>query len=487
LATLIILTALGLFVASRKQHVTALKVVFPIRLLQRNQSLLDPYNTETVWEYYLLENLACGLVRDSVASSTGYDGCLAENFYQPDPKTWVFKVKDIRWSSGEPISVDEIDSWIHNLSTGNHRHIRYLKKARSIEFDPHSRLLTFKFDDPIGNVLLHELSLADATFIPTDFKKNGWHKTAGPYFVKLWKPDENRLVLEANIYSPIFSERMPREIELFACDDPEQRNAAFTSFEVDILPVSAHARPSLFLKPIANAPQTFWAYPTTIYFFNFNSRNALAKIAKIRHAFAGVVREIRSEIDNLTLNGGALKMESQMIPLGFQGRLTSVIDPSWQPAALKGQTIRIALYSSFQEQPSLIEALQVGFQKYGVDLQIQYDDASKFKSDDQFVIIYGFVGNQLDASGSWSFLLGPNGPLNSWTDEIADDYSTIFESGKAGQRDAIFKGIHQRVLSESIAVPLLIGQQRYLMSQRINFDRWNKFDARMRFYELRWN
>jgi len=53
------------------------KVLFPTKFLIPSNALLNPHNTETIWEYYLLENLSCGLVLDDSRSPDGFRGCLS--------------------------------------------------------------------------------------------------------------------------------------------------------------------------------------------------------------------------------------------------------------------------------------------------------------------------------------------------------------------------------------------------------------------------
>ena len=51
---------------SQMKHGRVLRVEFWMGSLKKTGELLDPKNLETVYEYYLLENLAVGLVRDDI-------------------------------------------------------------------------------------------------------------------------------------------------------------------------------------------------------------------------------------------------------------------------------------------------------------------------------------------------------------------------------------------------------------------------------------
>ena len=47
--------------------------------------------------------------------------------------------------------------------------------------------------------------------------------------------------------------------------------------------------------------------------------------------------------------------------------------------------------------------------------------------------------------------------------------------------------LHKKILESYIAVPVMIGKQKYFLSDQINVSRWNRFDSRLRIYEIRWN
>ncbi|MBI4925722.1 MAG: hypothetical protein HY843_07340 [Bdellovibrio sp.] len=77
---------------------------FPFGVLKKDATLLDLSNTETTYEYYLLENLSMGLIRDDVREPSGYASAIAESWKQKNSKTWQFKIKSpLFWSDGSPM------------------------------------------------------------------------------------------------------------------------------------------------------------------------------------------------------------------------------------------------------------------------------------------------------------------------------------------------------------------------------------------------
>jgi MarR-like DNA-binding transcriptional regulator SgrR of sgrS sRNA len=187
-----------------------LNVIFPLRVLRPDSKLLNPQNTETTYEYYLLENLGAGLVRDEVDSANGYRGLIAESWVQVDPRTWVFTIrKDFRWSDGSTLTGEQLVAHFEELKRRRGRHLVNLARLAKAQFDRSKRALTLRFSQKTNESVLHELSLADAGVI---HPRGDWTITSGPYVVKEYRPKERVLRLVANTYSPLLPETAPRTI-----------------------------------------------------------------------------------------------------------------------------------------------------------------------------------------------------------------------------------------------------------------------------------
>jgi MarR-like DNA-binding transcriptional regulator SgrR of sgrS sRNA len=463
----------------------AVQILFPVVLLKPGPDLLDPDNTETIWEYYLLENLSCGLVRDSKFSANGYEGCIAERFYQEDDNTWVFNIRQLQWSDGSQVTAQEVLTWIESLRSSSKRHIRFLKLADKVDFDEHSKQLKIHFPFKMDTMILHELSLADSGLLPTAFIEKGWGKTIGPYSVEEWTGSTLKLV--ANKFSPLYRPEMPQKAVLTKLADPRQRAQIFKSIDLDIVPLSATSNPKNASLVLPNAPQIWTSHPMAISFFYFNSKSKLAQNLANRNEFAAIVSEFRPQVLELTKEVLPCVPETQLVPDGFSGRLDSVHSPS-QAARGDLKHIKIKLDNVHKESGALLDGLKATFKNHGIDLEFNFSDkgALAFESD-EFAGVYGFLGNQLDASGSWAFLAGPpNGPLSPWMHEYKPIYDKIFHSNDIKDRQKNLKILHQEVLEKVIAVPLMVGSQRYLLSEKIDASRWNQFDSRLRIYDLQW-
>lgn len=463
----------------------ALKILFPVSLLKEGVELLDPDNTETIWEYYLLENISCGLVRDSKFSATGYDGCLADRFYQENSKTWVFHIPERKWSDGTVITSNEIIGWIESLRTGSKRHIKYLSSSEKITFSETERVLKIHFPFEMDTTILHELSLADSGLFPANYKTAGWSKTVGPYFVESWNFADSALALSANKYSPLFNNEMPKKAILTKLKDPASRNQIFKTIHFDVVPIVASANLKNTKMVLPNAPQVWSSHPMDISFFYFNYNNEKTHSDSRRQLFAMAVEELRGYITSLIDADSPFLPEDQMIPKGFSGRLDSTPRLSNPSKTNNTINIKLLLGTRFKEMPKLTEKMKSVFLNYGFNIDFEYADRSSFKSD-EFAGIYSFLGNQQDASGSWSFLAGPpHGPLSSWSKEFQKDYDQVFNIADLKNRQKHIQSFHEVILNKYIAVPFMVGTQRYLLSESIDASNWNQFDSRIRIYDIR--
>ncbi len=484
-ASLLIL-ATFVYLGFTKMKNEPLKVMFPVSYLKEDVSLLDPENTNSVWEYYLLENLSCGLVRDSHKSALGYEGCLAEKFYQENPQTWVFYLRNLKWSNGKEISSTDINQWINNLRFTPHRHIQFMPKVNKFHYDPMTRKLIIEFPHPMDHSILHELSLADACLLPPNYKIAGWNNTVGPYFVENWDSKNRVLRLTANTYSPLFQKEMPEKVILENVLTNEEKEQLFSKIPLDIVPAAATTDPLLISKYQNQASQAFNAHHSSILFLFFNYSNSLTHELNNRLRIAEILENIRHEIPNINPKESNFLAESQLIPNGFNGHINNLSSlPISNKHKIGSNEIKLRMPIQLKFFPDLLSALSEQFLKNGLTLKINFE--SNFNlNPDEFGMFMLFVGNQQDSSGSWSFLLGPPlGPLNSWLPKLRKEFDALITSKNWTDRLSASKELHKKILSDVLAFPILIGHHRYFLSSRVDASSWNKLDSRLRFYELR--
>ncbi|MBC7458267.1 MAG: hypothetical protein H7235_08320 [Bdellovibrionaceae bacterium] len=463
-----------------------LKILFPVTLLKSGPELLNPDNTETIWEYYLLENISCGLVRDSKFSPTGYLGCVADRFFQENQRTWIFHVNpNLKWSDGSVVSANEITDWLEALKNSNRRHIKYLKLANKIVYNEADRIIKIEFPFAMDETLLHELSLADSGLFSADYKDNGWGRTVGPYSVETWNSQENILKLHANRFSPLYNEKMAEKVVLTKLSDPKQRNQIFKTISFDVVPVVASASPKNTSMVLPNAPQVWSSHPMEISFFYFNHRDLRNRDLVFRKKIASAVNEFRGHIVETTPSISSFLPEDQLIPAGFDGHLETSTAIFIEKNAVKIIPVKLKLSTSFRDYPELTDKMSHIFLEHGIQLEFEFSDTTAFEKNES-IGIYSFLGNQRDASGSWSFLTGaPDGPLCDWIGEYQKYFTRVFDGSDIKDRKNALMDLHRFILESAIAIPFMVGKQRYLLSDKVDASNWNQFDARLRIYELR--
>jgi MarR-like DNA-binding transcriptional regulator SgrR of sgrS sRNA len=479
----------GILSSGPKALEKRLKVKYFLSELWASNDLFDPTNHETIHSYYLAENLGIGLLRDDTAEPSGYRPLLAENWKWDGDRVWQFKIrKDLRWSDGTSIGIDEILKHLNRLCSENYRHLRELKKVEKIELQGDD-LIILTFKEKMSEKVLHELSLADSILIKRDADgKPNWSITSGPYYVGSFKPKEE-LLLKANAHSVIFSNDYPTEVLLvtFLPTVPEGATPPklkLDGFDVARVPTPIFSENSQSL--IESSPRIKEGASSGIYFFKFNKGHPLTTSLNARKKFRDL---IYNYFETLNFPKG-VAFERQMIPQSYNGRLVNLAPEKRQlgTQVLKGQLLKIVVPKRFQQlSPSIISDLISTFKLHDVNLEFIESNSNYFEPpSDFFARLTPFAGNQSDASGTWNFHLAKGGALTPFINEINDRFFSQSQPKEAQNNKDLYLHLHQHVLDQAYLIPLLIEQTAAVHSERVNLDRWNPFDMRMRFYEVRW-
>ena len=456
-----------------------LRVGYPLSFVERGGKLLDPTNTDTIYEFYLLENLSIGLVRDSSQSPSGYEPGLAQSWERLSPTRWVFELKrDLAWSDGTPIEAQAIADHIRSLSRKEHRHIVYLKRLRLVTVEDTRIILDF--DVPTNDGLIHELSLADAALLDPRNLAGDWRVVSGAYSVKSFEPDK-MLILRRN---PHYSgpRDYPDQVELVNYTTSTIANI-FKSADIDMVRIPIPAFRSQNQELLSHASQVLKGYPTSIYYFYFNSQKPLWRDLEARKDLALVVDQA---LAGLSLPG--LTRERQLIPEGYSGHLdVSPATNSTLTRRLAGKKLKINLPPSFSEVESLREALKTHFAKAGASLDFNFSSALNPAGDDADLQMTSFSGNQRDAMGSWQFLFSPEyGDLVQFRSDVIPFFGRIMAMETKEARESSLGDLHRHVLDEVYAIPLFIESNQIAASNRSDLSHLNPFDMRLRFYEVKW-
>ena len=472
----------------RPKESSALEVLFPLHVFKSDATLFDPRHIDTIFDYYLLENLAVGLVRDSLESAAGYEGVLASHWEQLSPTLWNFFLRpNLEWSDGTPITAKDIAQHFEDLLQEPSRHLTMLRTVKRIETDGRHNI-KFHFCHPThAESILHELSLADSALIHPSNRHKDWSIVSGPYRVTAYDRPQKLLRLDANPKSALYSPDAPQVVHLRALKNPPTEfNEVFLSQHFDLyrrpmFPFAADLR-----QIQANAPQTFVGSKTMSYFFAFNPEHPEVRSTQIR---IGLKEFFRAVFDNLAFPD-QIEHETQMIPAGYGGRITSSFPSSEGVGSIIGKRIDVVMDPILRELAGVDSRVDECNRKFGTDVHFRYTEfwpRPKLTRSD-LAYFSTLQGNQKDPAGTWSFLFSmPEGDLALFRNDVKREFDALTSSVDEQNYRWAAHALHERVLREAFAIPFAVEASAYLHSKRINIQRFNPFDMRMRFYQIRWN
>jgi MarR-like DNA-binding transcriptional regulator SgrR of sgrS sRNA len=461
-----------------------ISVIFRFGVLKDAPALLDPKNTENTSEFYLLENLACGLVRDSLTDPRGYAGCLAERWKQVSATEWTFWIsKKIRWSNGTPITLEQIRTHLLDLKDHPTRHIQMLRKLKAVALNAEEHSLSLQFTTPMGEWLLHELSLADSGLLPPNYKNEGWGVTAGPYTVASYTPKQE-LILKLNPNHPFAKPESPKTVRLYKLSSLEEQIDSLKSGKTSLYSGGALTWQKRFREFDKTGVKVLEGFANSIHFLVPNLKHPDAKKPEIRAAFAALVQKTAAEITS-----DRLIPETQMIPHGFSGRLERT--PTRTQALFKpGARIDLEVWSEWKEHPEFFDRLVKNSKELGVELRVHYLGYSEKMPTDiiPFARTSVFKGNQKDSLGSWSFLFDEkNGDLKHSLPQMKEKLESAAQTTSPLERERALSAIHLEVLRDYLAIPTFAERSRTYHQKNIDLSSWNIYDTRLRFYEVKVN
>ena len=478
----LILLGMGMTSAPNKNQ--ELAVLFPLAVLKHSPAILDPKNTENTSEYYLLENLTCGLLRDSLTDPRGYAGCLAERWKQISPTEWTFWInKKIQWSDGSSITLEQIRAHLLDLHAKPARHIQMLRKLSAVQILTEEHALTLRFSAPMGEWLLHELSLADSGILPVDYAKKGWGSTSGAYSVVSYNPMQE-LTLKLNPGHPFATPNSPKTVRLVRIKTLEEQTESLKAKKISLYSASAFTWQKRFREFDKTGTKVLEGFPNSIHFFVPNLNHPDAKDPETRAAFSALVQKTAKEI-----RSDRLAAESQMLPHGYSGRLEKA--PSLNHAKFKpGMQIDLEVWAEWKEHPEFLERLVKNGENIGIRVRIHYSSSTEKVPEGTipFAKTSVFKGNQKDSLGSWSFLFDEkNGELKRSFSQFKDRLSAAIQATSPIEREKALATIHFEVLNENLAIPTFSERSRTYYQENIDLSSWNIYDTRLRFYEVKLN
>lgn len=453
-----------------------LNVYFPTVLLNK-EKFVDPSNLEYIYEYYLLENLAVNLVKDQKDYYFEYAPQLASSWELIDNK-FILKINDIfSWSDGTKISLNDIQKSLKNSIASNSRHLVLLNKVESILIneDQNQIELVFNFrPDVLG--LLHELSLADSSIVSIENLRGNWSVTSGAYFLLNNNLDNNNFELKKNEY---YKSRIdyPENVYAIFINGRENISKLNSKFNLDLVYLGGQSYKESYDVMSKDYSIIEESYPASIHMFLANLDNRKTQNEKLLKEVSQFLKE---SIENKKYHKTLIN-ENQLIPKGYLGRLDNFKSKKALFETIREETILVELDETLRDLPAFKRDLESNAKKMNFKLEFKYsDEIDENNKKEIFYHFYSFKGNMKDPIGSFSFLLKRfknNNDLVNRLNQIS------MESNEVNRRKQLEK-FHHELLVKGIVLPLYRSPTLVLLKENINISNWNRFDMRMRFFEI---
>lgn len=464
-----------------------LRVHYLLNKLKEAPLYVVPTDTDSVWEYYLLENLSCGLMRDDQFASIGYIGCLAESWEQVNPYTWQFTLRtNLKLSNGQELSAQSIfDYYSDFLKNGKSRHLKLLRNVKNIKLV--GQVMELNFSVVTDRVVLHELSLADAVYVdPNQNALEPWKVTVGPYAIDYAKTTNSNLRLVANPNSQLYQKGMPTVVDMFQLQKIEDQQKLFTEDQpVDFMLLATQSnRDTMNRLKLNGAIHEVFAKTNVVYFY-FPNESIATRDGALRKSFSDAVQAAKNRASWIADN--SVSAWDQMIPPGFSGFCDNPPQTKSEIRQITPQKeiliwLRIPIANLSKD---FLEVFEAEIRSRKIADKITYTEAKP--NGKYFAALMGFLGNQQDPMGSWSYLIASeNAPLGAFANEYKIYFQKLEDSTSTKiDRVQISSEIQCKVLSEAHAVPVIVGSFHSLRSERVDVSRLNRFDNRVRLYEMR--
>jgi len=451
----------------------------------KSARIIDPSDTASTTEYYILENLGIGLLRDDPGDARSYVAGLANSWRQSSDLIWEFELAATsRWSDGKPIDLNQIAAHVTRLAQSESRHLSRLKILKSATVDEATRILRLEFKSKVDRGILHELSLADAVLTSAENRSGNWSVTSGPYSMAAFDLNQRQMVLSKNTYyaghaGPATNGLPPDKVELFWPADGNIREL-FTSHHADLFAPSAFTFKPEFSDLDRTAPRRHLGHATGNFLFGLDKRDSNAANPLVRNAFAAVVRLYFRGVQSLPK---AWKYDDQVIPFGFAGRLEHFTPLPTDLTVLKGRKLTIIMYEALSALQEIFDGLALEARKHGAEISFKY--AKVPFEEVSFARVIGFKGNQRDPVGSWSFLFsGSKNPISTFRSDYESDFAHLTSTTNEAFETSLAR-FHKKVLDDAVIVPFVLEETPVYTSARVDLSAWNQFDMRLRFYDIR--
>jgi peptide/nickel transport system substrate-binding protein len=449
-------------------------------LIQSGPASLDPRIGTDEPSEHIDELLFDGLVQRD--AQFHFTPALATSWEQPDPRTWIFHLREgVHFSDGAPLTSRDVVWTIQSMGVaggaGRDGTVISPKAASyasvdSIDApDPHTVVFHLKYAD---NFLLTNLSTVAMGIVPYGSGRDFWRNPvgSGPFRFVSQRVDQD-VVVERNPLSWSIEPKIER-VRFAVVPDAItaslelQKGSAdveVNSLPTDALPVLAQ-RSNLAIEDTPG---------TQIQYLAFNTRDPILKDARVRQAIAFAIDR---NLIMKTLYRGHARIAASLLPITHWAWTGDVEHYDYNPAraqelltqagyapAANGIRLRLTMKTSTDERARLLAAvLQQQLAQVGIALDLRSNEFATFYSDVvrgafQMYSLYWIGGNEQPDIFSYVFSsarIPPHGAnrgrySNPQLDALLQDAS---ESPDANRRRADYVQAQQILARDLPAINL---------------------------------
>ena len=356
---------------------------------------LDPRLARDTSAYRAIDLLYDGLVR--LSPDLKPEPNLAQSWQNPDPKTWVFKLRDgVTFHDGSPLTADDVVFTFQTLLKPElNAPLRSLFTPIAKVEAPDPKTVVFTLSTPYAPLLTYlEMGIVSKKAVEGGADIGLKPVGTGPMKLQRWDRG-SRMILEPNTAYWGGTSRL-KELQLIVIADPTARAQAFEARDLDLIQSPLSPQDIKRLQANANFSNAVIAGLGVTY-LNFNAGDAGLADPKLRRALAmlvdqkTIVGDIYQGVDSVA--SSVLLPSSWAFAAGVKqpafdvaGAKKAIEALGWRMSgntyAKDGKKLSVVL-STHSEDPNRVQSveyMQSVFQKAGVEVQVRVTDWPAFST-----------------------------------------------------------------------------------------------------------
>jgi peptide/nickel transport system substrate-binding protein len=377
-------------------------------LIESSPANLDPRVGTDEPSEHIDELLFDGLVQRD--AQFHFTPALASSWEQPDPRTWIFRLRDgVHFADGSPLTARDVLWTINSMRNGtviSPKAAAYASVDSLEARDAHTVVFHLKYPD---NFLLTNLSTGAIGIVPYGSGREFWRNPvgSGPFRFVSQRIDQDVLIarnpLSWSIQPEI--ERVRFAVVPDAITQSLELEKGSADVEVNALPMDA--LPVLAQRANLVVDDTSG---TQIQYLAFNTRDPILTDVRVRQAIA---YSIDRNLIIRTLERGHAQIASSLLPVTHwawtgdvarydydPARAEQLLDEAGYPRGANGIRFHLTMKTSTDERVRLLAAvLQQQLAQVGIALDLRSNEFATFYADVvrgafQMYSLYWIGGNE---------------------------------------------------------------------------------------------